>query len=156
MLTDLIPLTLDKIMQSRNYTAVILSAQDKKFSIYTEAGVGKLMQLSLTDTETVRPLTHELVLMLLDGLGAKLKQVVIVDVEESVYYARLFVEQRIRDETHLVEIDARPSDCLVLALMTDIPLYCSKELLDKIQAFEVAPEPEIEKNPPFEAGEMDV
>jgi bifunctional DNase/RNase len=49
-----------------------------------------------------------------------------------VYFARLFVEQQIEDKKHLLEIDARPSDCLSLALMNNIPIFCKKDVLDKI------------------------
>ena len=76
-------------------------------------------------------MTHELLDRIFDGMDIRVKQVVITDVQDTIYYARLFLEQDIGDIRHIVEIDARPSDCLTLALMNNAPVYCTKEVLDK-------------------------
>lgn len=131
MLSELIQLSLDKIMQSRSYTAVILGTTEKQFAIYVEATVGKTMQLALTEAKAVRPLTHDLLNMVLMGLGVRVKQIVLVDVQDAVYYARIFLEQHVGEARHIVEIDARPSDCLVLAIMNDVPLFCTRQVLEK-------------------------
>jgi len=68
------------------------------------------------------------------GLNVKLIQVVISDVEDTVYYARLFAEQQVDDEKIILEIDARPSDCITLAIIHKIPLFCKSEVLEKAVA----------------------
>jgi len=132
MFSELIQLSFDKIMQTRAYTVIVLSGQGKSFAIYTEPSVGKMLQLFLTEVESPRPLTHELIDRIFEGMDIRVKQVVINDVEDTIYYARLFLEQEIGEIRHIVEVDARPSDCLILALMNNAPVYCTREVLDKI------------------------
>lgn len=131
MISELIQLSFDKIMQTRTYTVIILGASDKRFAIYTEPNVGKILQSYLTGTEKQRPLTHDLINSIFKGFGIRVKQVVINDVEETIYYARLYLEQEIDGIVNIVEIDARPSDCITLALMNNIPVYCTHEVFEK-------------------------
>ena len=132
MFSELIQLSFEKIMQTRSYTVVILSSQEKNFAIYTEPSIGKTLQLFLTEVESPRPLTHDLIDKIFEGVDIKVKQVVINDVQDTVYFARLFIEQDMGEIRHIVEIDARPSDCLTLALMNNAPVYCTREVLDKV------------------------
>ncbi len=131
MRSELIQLTFDKVMQTRAYTMIVLNGLGKNFAIYTETNVGKILQLFLTDTESPRPLTHDLINTIFEGLDVQVKQVVINDVQETIYFARLFLEQQIGNTRHIIEIDARPSDCLTLALMNNAPVYCTREVLEK-------------------------
>ena len=131
MLSELIQLSFDKIMQTRSYTVVILSGQDKRFAIYTDPNIGKILQLFLTEVETPRPLTHDLIDMIFEAMDIRVKQVVINDVQDTVYFARLFLEQDIGEIRHIIEVDARPSDALILALMNNAPVFCTKEVLEK-------------------------
>lgn len=131
MLSELIQLSFDKIMQTRSYTVVILSARDKRFAIYTEPSIGKMLQMYLTGVEKSRPTTHDLLDGIFRGLGVTIKQVVINDIQDTIYFARLFLEQDLGPYKHIVEIDARPSDCITLALMNNIPVYCTREVLEK-------------------------
>lgn len=132
MFSELIQLSFDKIMQTRSYTVIVLTGEKKSFAIYTDSNTGKMLQLFLTEVESPRPLTHEFIDKLLEGMDVRVKQVVINDVQDTIYYARLFLEQDIGDIRHIIEIDGRPSDCLTLALMNNAPVYCTREVLDKI------------------------
>jgi bifunctional DNase/RNase len=128
---ELVQLSFDTIMQTRSYTVIILTSQDKKFAIYVDPSVGKILQMHLTDIEKPRPLTHDLVLSIFRGLEIAVKQVVINDLQDTTYFARLFIEQMRGDIRHIVEIDARPSDCIMMALKHNAPIYCTKEVLEK-------------------------
>lgn len=136
MLTELIQLSFDKIMQTRSYTVVILASPEKRFAIYTDPSVGRTLQLYLTGAEKPRPLTHDMVHMIFKALGIRIIQVVINEIHDTVYLARLFLEQDIGDIRHIIEIDTRPSDCLTLALMNNAPVYCTREVLNKTIAVE--------------------
>lgn len=136
MLSELILLNFDKIMQTRTYTVIVLGALEKKFAIYTDPAIGRTLQMYLTGAEKQRPLTHDLIDSILTGLDVKLLQVVINDVQDTVYYARLFLELDREEYKHIVEIDARPSDCITLALMNDVPVYCTREVLENSVAVE--------------------
>lgn len=129
-MTELVPLSFDKIMQTDTYTVIILGTPEKKFAIYTEPSIGKTLQLFLTEVETPRPLTYEILTKIFGALNILIKQVVINHVEDTVYFCRLFLEQMQEDATRIIEIDARPSDCLILALMNNAPVYCTKEVLE--------------------------
>lgn len=131
MFSELIQLSFDKIMQTRSYTVVILGTKEKRFAIYTDPTIGKTLQIFLTEAQKPRPLTHDLIDLIFEGMDIRVKQVVINDVQDTIYFARLFLEQDIGEIRHIVEIDARPSDCITLALMNNAPVYCTKEVLDK-------------------------
>lgn len=131
MLSQLVRLKFNKVMQTRAYTAVILEGDNKRFAIYTDPSIGKTLQLYLTNTEKPRPLTHDLIDLSFKAMDIHILQVVIVDVQDTVYFARLFIEQMEGDIRHIAEIDARPSDCITLALMNNIPVFCTREVLDK-------------------------
>lgn len=130
-MSELIQLSFDKIMQTRAYTVVVLSAGDKRFAIYTDPSIGKMLQMYLTGVEKPRPLTHDLIDLIFRGMGVRIKQIVINDLQDTIYYARLFLEQDMGDYRHIIEIDARPSDCITLALMNNVPVYCTTEVLEK-------------------------
>lgn len=131
MLSELIQLSFDKIMQTRTYTVVILGARGKRFAIYTDPSIGRTLQMHLTGTEKIRPLTHDLMNMIFAGLKVNIKQVVINDIQDTIYFARLFIEQEMDGIRHIVEIDARPSDCITLALMNNVPVFCTKDVLER-------------------------
>ena len=135
MLTEIIQLSFDKIMQTRMYTIVVMNARGKKFAIYTEPTVGKILQNHLTGVEQPRPLTHDLILSSFLGLDIRMRQVVINDVQDTTFFARIFLEQEINEVQHIVEIDARPSDCITLALIQNIPVYCTHDVFEKTVPF---------------------
>lgn len=118
-------------MQTRTYTVIILGAHGKRFAIYTDPTIGKMLQMFLTGIERERPLTHDLIISIFKGFDVKIKQVVINDVQDSIYFSRLFLEMTIDGLKHIIEVDARPSDCISLALMDNIPVFCTREVLDK-------------------------
>lgn len=136
MKSELIQLSFDKIMQTRSYTVVVLGARDKRFAIYADSSIGKMLQMYLTGVEKPRPLTHDLIDLIFKGLNVRIKQVVINDLQDTVYMARLYIEQDMIDYRHIVEIDARPSDCIILALMNNVPVYCTAEVLEKTIPFD--------------------
>lgn len=131
MLNELIQLSFDKIMQTRTYTVVVMEAREKRFAIYTEPTIGRILQMFLTGAEKPRPLTHDLINSIFKGFNVTIRQVIISDVQDTVYFARIFLEQEIEGILHILEIDARPSDCITLALMNNVPVYCTHEVLDK-------------------------
>jgi bifunctional DNase/RNase len=77
-----------------------------------------------------RPLTHDLLVNTVESLGAELQGVVISELKEHTYYAKL----RVRHEGELLEIDARPSDAIAVAVTCDpqLPIYVSEEVLNDV------------------------
>jgi len=134
--TDLIPITFNKIMQSRTYTVIILGTAQKRFAIYTDPHVGRNIQRYLTDQQKKRPFTHDLLNSIFKGLNVKILQIVIHDIADTIYFARLFLQQEHSGQKTIIEIDIRPSDAITLALLSHAPLFCKKELLEKVPPVE--------------------
>jgi bifunctional DNase/RNase len=88
--------------------------------------------LALEGAPVPRPLSHDLMRSILETLAASLEQVVIHDIRDSTFFAKLVV----RTDGELQEIDARPSDGIALALRMQAPIYVS----DKIVLEESTPE----------------
>jgi len=80
--------------------------------------------------DTPRPLTHDLVVSVVENLGGELQDVVINELREHTYYARL----RVRHEGELVEIDSRPSDAIAVAVTCrpPLPIYVAEEVLNDV------------------------
>ncbi len=75
-----------------------------------------------------RPLTHDLIVSAVDLLGAEVRDVVINDLKDQTYYAKL----RLRKDGELIEIDCRPSDAVAIAVTAKVPLYVSEEVLGEV------------------------
>jgi uncharacterized protein len=80
--------------------------------------------------QSPRPLTHDLLVSVVENLGAELQDVVISELKEHTYFAKL----RVRNEGELIEIDARPSDAIAVAVTCDpqLPIYVSEEVLNDV------------------------
>jgi bifunctional DNase/RNase len=135
MSKDFVQVTFDRIIQTRVYTAIVLKSTAVRFAIFSDHTVGKFLQSHLSGDERIRPQTHDLVSTLLQAFDVRVKQVVINDVKESTFFARLFLEMEKDQMRHIVEIDARPSDCIILAFLHNAPVFCVKEVIDKVIPF---------------------
>ena len=114
--------------------AVFLGDGKKSILFYIDPGVGASINAALSSQLPARPLTHDLFLLALESFGAKISRAVIVRMEQEVYYARLIVEAENEImERKIVELDARPSDCLALAVRCGAPFYVVKELWDRLE-----------------------
>lgn len=123
-------------MQSRSYTVIILGTEVKRFAVYTAPTVGRYIQSFLTDEQRPRPFTHDLINGMLKGFEIKPLHVVINDIEDTIYFSRVFFEQQKGNGKTIVEIDARPSDSITLSLMHNIPVFCKREIYEKAVAVE--------------------
>lgn len=129
-MSALVQLTFEKVMQTRSYTVIVLGAREKRFAIYADTNTGKLLQVYLMGAPRPRPLTHDLISNIFTGFETRVKQIVISDLKETVYYARLFLEQQVGEILHIVEVDARPSDCITLAILEGAPIFCTEEVFE--------------------------
>ncbi len=80
--------------------------------------------------ESPRPLTHDLIVSVVENMGGEFQDVVISELREHTYFAKL----RIRHEGELVEIDARPSDAIAVAVTCEpaLPIYVAEEVLNDV------------------------
>ncbi len=100
----------------------------------------------LSEDPFPRPLTHDLLYLVVEGLKAKIARVVISDLRENTFYASVFVQR----DSDVLALDARPSDSIALALRARAPIFVNDKLL---QPPPRAEEPEGEQKPPRELTE---
>ena len=111
--------------------AVFLGNEDKVFVIYIDQMVGNAIMMLMKDLPLERPQTHDLFGHVLEALGAKVQRVVINDFKDEVYYGRLILKvENELEEKKILEIDARSSDCIALAVQFKAPVYVAKSVLD--------------------------
>ncbi len=84
----------------------------------------------LRNIENPRPLTHDLIRNILDGLNVDLERIVVTDLKNNTFLAKLVITQNKAE----VEIDARPSDSIALAITMNSPIYVNERVLDKVKS----------------------
>ena len=114
--------------------AVFLGTEEKTFVIYVDETVGTAISMFMRGIAKERPLTHDLIGHLLLAFGAKVDRVVINHFDAGVFHARLILSAE--NELHnrkLIEIDARPSDCIALATQATAPILVAQEVWDSVE-----------------------
>jgi bifunctional DNase/RNase len=130
---DIVSAAIKGVMPTTNGCAVFLGNDGKTFVIYVDQFVGNAIQMTLNGVKKERPLTHDLIGSILLGLGARLDHVVINDAREGTFYARIFLRMENELGKKIVELDARPSDSMVLALQHKRPIYVVRSVFDKVE-----------------------
>lgn len=103
--------------------------EEKCLPIWIGAAEAASIALVLRGESIGRPLTHDLLAMVIDGLDGHVDRVVITDQREGTYFARIYLG-RDRD---IVAVDARPSDSIALALRAEAPIFIEPAVLDKVR-----------------------
>lgn len=106
---------------------------DRVLPIWIGPGEASSIAMELAGMKFSRPLTHDLFVSVVGGLGGKLRRVHITRVVENTYYAELIIQRG--DE--MISIDARPSDSIAIALRMSATILASDELLETT-AIEIA------------------
>lgn len=75
--------------------------------------------------QSPRPLTHDLILAVVEQMGGEIQDIVICDLKEHTYFAKL----RIRKDGELTEVDCRPSDAIAVAVASRVPIYVEESVL---------------------------
>lgn len=127
----LVAVSISKILQTRAYTLIVLAAKEKKFGIYMEPHIGDIAQSFFSNETPERPQTFDFIDRNLLGLEIQVQRVLIYDLQEATYYAKILYEQPQGNLTHLVEVEARPSDALLVALRHHTPIFVTEEVLEK-------------------------
>ena len=130
---DVVPVKIRGILPANSGCAIFVGNDDKTFVIQVEHNMGVVIGMFLRDQAKERPLTHDLMGSVFDGFGIAVERVVITELRNSTYFARLILHQNNELGRKIVEIDARPSDALALALRTDAPIFVDQSVLDQAQ-----------------------
>jgi len=132
MSQKVLPVLIKGVMPTSNGCAVFLGNEAKTFVIYVDQGIGQAIQRAVNGEQTERPMTHNLMVSLLDGFGAEVERVVINDVQQGTFFARLIVSMENELGHKIVELDARPSDSIVLALISGKPIFTAAKVLETV------------------------
>jgi len=110
------------------YVVVLEDAEKTRLvPIWIGVNEGNAIALEMNGEKFPRPLTHDLMVNMLELLGAKIEQVVITDIKDNSYFAEIVVKSG--DKT--LKIDARPSDSLALAVRVKCPIFINQTVLEK-------------------------
>jgi bifunctional DNase/RNase len=127
--TKIKTLMLDPYSQSP--IVVLETVPDKKLlPIWIDVPEARAIALELEKVATPRPLTHDLIRNIIQGLGATLQRVTITDLRSNTYFAVLFLGIKGQE----LQIDARPSDAIAVALRMKAPIYASTQVLAKAKS----------------------
>lgn len=129
---ELIEVDLREIQASEGGGAQIMifgeSEGERQFPIFIGLGEMDALDRALHGAKTARPMTHDLLLSTVDAMGGQLQRVIINDLQDDTFYARLGIEVDGKE----VLVDARPSDAMVLAARRHVPVFVAQHVLDGI------------------------
>ena len=128
-----VPVTIRGILPANSGCAIFVGNDDKVFVIQVEHNMGAVIGMFLRDTPKERPLTHDLLNFILNGFSITVERVVITELRNSTYFARLILQQQNELARKIVEIDARPSACLALATAQKRPIYVTNALFEQVE-----------------------
>ena len=119
-----------KIDENRSEQVIVLKEREGSRLLPVVIGIAEVnaIKLKLSGIEPPRPLTHDLLLRSIEGLGAQLKEIHIDKLENNTFFAKLVL---VRNGSGEIKVDARPSDSVALALRAGAPIYVAEEVLDE-------------------------
>lgn len=133
MKNDVIPVQIRGILPAPAGCALFVGNDTKVFVINVEPSMGRVINEFLSQAPKERPLTHDLIANILKGFNITVDRVIITELKNSTYFARLILHQQNELARKIVEIDARPSDCLAIATAQKRPIYVSAPLFEQVE-----------------------
>lgn len=112
---------------------VFLGHDGKTIAIFVDHGVAAAITMSMHKIKKPRPLTHDLIANIFAGLGVRVEKVVVNDLKDDTFFARLFLVQENELGRHMLEIDARPSDSIAIALQHACPIFVARLVWEKAE-----------------------
>jgi bifunctional DNase/RNase len=133
MKNDVVPVEIRGILPANSGCAIFVGNDEKIFVIQVEHNMGAVIGMFLRDTPKERPLTHDLIATVFKGFNITVERAIITEMKNSTYFARLILQQQNELGRKLVEVDARPSDCLALVTAQKRPLFVANALFEQVE-----------------------
>jgi uncharacterized protein len=149
-MNELVPMSIKGLMLDPMSNSPIVVLKDDEEKLFLPIWVGifeaNAIALQLENITTPRPMTHDLLRDMILKLDARVTRIVINDLKDATFFAqiRLLIRRATGDQT--LEIDARPSDAIALALRTEAPIFVAQSVLDQAQTITPDGEESEEKN----------
>ena len=132
-MTQLVPMSIKGLMLDpvSNSPIVVLKDEEDKFFLPIWVGIfeANAIALQLENVTTPRPMTHDLLRNMIAELDGQVTRVVINDLRDSTFFAQI----RVTSGQRTLELDARPSDAIALALRTEAPIFVAQSVLEQAQ-----------------------
>jgi uncharacterized protein len=132
MKRDVVPVQIRGILPANSGCAIFIGNDDKVFVIQVESNMGLVIGKFLRQAASERPLTHDLIVNIFEGFNITVDRVVITELRNSTYFARLILHQQNELGRKIVEIDARPSDCIAIATAHKKPIFVAGPLFEQV------------------------
>ena len=146
----MVEVTVDSIRVSLMSTHRVVILKDVESDRYLPIWIGPCeadaITVELQEVEVARPLTHDILKTTIGALGGRLIRVEISDLKNDIFYATLVIESKGKS----LEIDARSSDALALAVRSKVPIYVDDDVMTKAA---ILPEAETESDGKDEVNE---
>lgn len=113
-----------------NYQRVVVlkdKGSDRYLPIWIGPAEADAIAVQLQEVSVARPLTHDLLKAVIGALGAKVNAIVVNDLANDTFYARIILDV----DGRRLEIDSRPSDAIALAVRVKVPIYVEEAVLDR-------------------------
>jgi bifunctional DNase/RNase len=137
-MSELVPMVIKGLMLDpvSNSPIVVLKDEEEKFFLPIWVGIfeANAIALQLENVSTPRPMTHDLLKNIIGELEGRVMRIVINDLRDSTFFAQI----RVLTGGKTLEVDARPSDAIALALRTEAPIFVAQAVLDQAQT--ISPE----------------
>ena len=117
-----------------NMPIIILRDQERQRILPIWVGVfeANAIALQIENVQTPRPMTHDLLKNIIDDLSAQVERIVVTELKENTFYALI----HLRKNGHAIEVDARPSDAIALALRTRSPIFVEEAVIQNARSVE--------------------
>jgi len=127
----MIEMLIDSIRVSlMNYQRVVILKEkmaERYLPIWIGPAEADAIAVKLQDVNVPRPLTHDLLSLIIDNLGATVNSIIVNDLKNDTFYAKIVLNV----DGGVIEVDSRPSDALALAVRVEVPIYVEDTVLDK-------------------------
>ena len=160
-MSDEIPVEIKGLVPTPAGTGIFLGHGDTVITIFIDTSVAMAITMLIEKIERPRPLTHDLIGSIFLGLGIRATRVLIHDLKDGTFYARLHLVQENELGRQVAEIDARPSDCIAIALEQQCPVFVTRAVWDAAEDMSWAlgqgdePPPKEGKDDPASPGDVD-
>ncbi len=127
------PVQIRGILPANSGAAIFIGNDEKVFVIQVESNMASVIGMFLRDAPKERPLTHDLMGNVFTGFGIDVERVIVTELKNSTYFARIILKMENELGTKIVELDARPSDCLAIAASQKVPVYVAADLFERVE-----------------------
>jgi uncharacterized protein len=127
----MVEMTIESVRVSTTGQQRVVVLKEKETDRYLLIWVGTpeagAIALSMQGIAVARPMTHDLLKSVIEAMGAKVKRVLVNELVDNTFYARILIDV----DGRTIEVDARPSDAIALALRTQAAIFVSERVLEE-------------------------